>query len=53
MWFFGIVFLGCEIIVKVEYFNFGGLVKDRVVFYFIKEVEEKGLFICMFITGEF
>lgn len=35
--------IGCEILGKVEFFNLGGLVKDRVVFYIIKDVEEKGL----------
>lgn len=31
--------MGCEIYVKVEFLNFGGLVKDRVVFLIIFDVE--------------
>lgn len=32
-----------EIVVKIEYFNFGGSVKDRIGFVMIEDVEKRGL----------
>ena len=35
--------LKCEILVKAEYFNSGGSVKDRIAIRMIEEAERKGL----------
>ena len=35
--------LGAKILVKLEYFNPSGSVKDRAAYYMIKDAEEKGL----------
>ena len=34
---------GCEILVKAEFLNCGGSVKDRAALYLIKDAEEKGV----------
>ena len=33
---------GCEILVKAEFLNCGGSVKDRAALYLIKDAEKKG-----------
>jgi hypothetical protein len=35
--------LGCEILVKAEFLNPGGSVKDRAALYLIKDAQERGL----------
>jgi len=34
---------GCEILVKAEFLNCGGSVKDRAALFLIKDAEEKGI----------
>ena len=35
----------CEILVKAEFLNCGGSVKDRAALFLIKNAEEKGLYL--------
>lgn len=36
------MYIGCEILVKAEFLNCGGSVKDRAALFLIKNAEEKG-----------
>ena len=37
-------FTGCDILVKAEFLNSGGSVKDRAALFLIKNAEEKGVY---------
>ena len=45
MYFVYSLYIGCEILVKAEFLNCGGSVKDRAALFLIKNAEEKGMYL--------
>ena len=52
LWQIFVDILGCEILVKAEFLNPGGSVKDRAALYLIKDAQERGVLACYLVCTE-